>query len=61
MTYKICGSSLFRAFTDKSKERIYIESNRNRSVFEVSVSDWDDFMRIVQSTDKYVRKNRGDL
>ena len=58
MTFKICGSKTFRAFTDRNREKFYIENLQNRGMFEIRVENWDDFYNIVQTVDRNIKKKR---
>lgn len=56
MTFKICGSKTFRAFTDKNREKFYIENTQTRGMFEIRADNWDEFYGLVQSVDKNIKK-----
>ena len=56
MTFKIAGSRFFRSYTDKSKEKIYLENNQNRNVFEIRLENWEEFYSMVQTVDRHIKK-----
>ena len=58
MTFKICGSKTFRAFTDKHREKFYIENLQNRGMFEIRSENWDEFYNMVQTVDRNIKKKK---
>ena len=55
MTFKISGSRLYRSYRDK-KDNYYIESLRTRNLTIVSMDDWEDFYKMVQTVDRHIKK-----
>lgn len=61
MSLKICGSRRFRGYSDKNRERFYLENTQNRVMFEVKAEDWEEFYGIVQTMDRNIKRKSKEV